>query len=112
MNIIEKFFAKYPEEKIVRWFKKVCAAEAISWFFLFSAMIWIRYDRGGLMPTIYIIIMGNLHGLFFSLYLLLVLPVKKIFKWDEEDFVFALIAAFFPFATIWIDKKLARIDRE
>ena len=112
MNIIEKFFAKYPEEKIVRWFKKVCVAEAISWFFLFSAMIWIRYDRGGLMPTIYIIIMGNLHGLFFSLYLLLVLPVKKIFKWDEEDFVFALIAAFFPFATIWIDKKLARIDRE
>lgn len=112
MNIIEKFFAKYPEEKIVRWFKKVCVAEAISWFFLFSAMIWIRYDRGGLMPTIYIIIMGNLHGLFFSLYLLLVLPVKKIFKWDEEDFVFALIAAFFPFATIWIDKKLARFDRE
>lgn len=112
MNVIKNFFAKYPEEKVIRWFKKVCLGEAVSWFLLFSAMIWIRYDRDGLMPTIYIIIMGNLHGLFFTLYLLLVLPAKNIFKWDEEDFVFALIAAFFPFATIWVDKKLARFSRE
>ncbi|AYO58424.1 hypothetical protein CO230_10030 [Chryseobacterium sp. 6424] len=112
MNVIDNFFAKYPEEKIIRWFRQVCKAEAISWFFLFTAMIWIRYDREGLLPTIYIIIMGNIHGLFFTLYLLMVLPARKIFKWDDEDFVFALIAAFFPFATIWIDKKLARFDRQ
>ncbi|MDN5481633.1 MAG: DUF3817 domain-containing protein, partial [Chryseobacterium sp.] len=31
---------------------------------------------------------------------------------DDEDSVFALISAFFPFATIWIDKSLARKDRE
>ena len=37
---------------------------------------------------------------------------KKIYKWDDEDFVFALISAFFPFATIWIEKKYARFDRE
>lgn len=112
MNVIDNFFAKYPEEKIIRWFRQVCKAEAISWFFLFTAMIWIRYDREGLLPTIYIIIMGNIHGLFFTLYLLMVLPARKIFKWDDEDFVFVLIAAFFPFATIWIDKKLARFDRQ
>lgn len=112
MNIIENFFAKYPEEKVMRWFKQVCKAEALSWFFLFSAMIWIRYDREGMWPTIYIIIMGNIHGLFFTLYLLLLLPARKIYKWDDEDSVFALISAFFPFATIWIDRKLARFDRE
>ncbi|WP_285269418.1 DUF3817 domain-containing protein [Kaistella rhinocerotis] len=112
MKILDNFFAKYDDEQIIRWFKKICVAEAISWLLLFSAMIWIRYDREGLMPTIYIIIMGNIHGLFFTLYLLMVWPAKKIFRWDDEDFIFALIAAFFPFATMWIDKKLARFDRE
>ena len=112
MNFIEKFFAKYSQEQIDKWFKQICVAEAISWLFLFSAMVWIRYDREGLLPTIYIIIIGNIHGLFFSLYLLLLFNAKKIYKWDEEDTVFTLLSAFFPFATIWVDKKLARFNRE
>lgn len=112
MKILEKFFSKYPDEKIIRWFRKVCLLEAISWALLFSAMIWIRYQPGELLPTLYIILVGNIHGLFFTLYLLLILPTRKIFHWDDEDFVFALISAFFPFATIWIDKKLAKFDRE
>lgn len=111
MKFINNLFSKYPEEKIVKWFKKVCFYEAVSWFFLFTAMIWIREDQASFLPTLYIIICGNIHGLFFTLYLLLIVPARKIFKWDDEDFVFALISAFFPFATIWVDKKLARIDR-
>ncbi|MGC4129314.1 MAG: DUF3817 domain-containing protein [Bergeyella sp.] len=112
MNKILNFFSKYPQEKIIKWFKQICIAEAVSWFFLFTAMIWIREDKDGLLPTIFIIIVGNIHGLFFTLYLLFILPVRKIYQWDDEDFVFALISAFFPFATIWVDKKLARFDRE
>lgn len=112
MNIIENFFSKYPEEKIITWFRKICVLEAISWAFLFSAMVWIRMDREGVLPVVYIATIGNIHGLFFTLYLLLILPIKKIFKWDDEDFVFALISAFFPFATIWVDKKLAQFNRE
>lgn len=112
MNIIEKYFSRYSEDKVIRWFKHICLAEAVSWFFLFTAMIWIRYDREGLWPTIYIIIIGNIHGLFFTLYLLMILPIRKIYKWDDEDTVFALVSAFFPFATIWIEKKLAQFNRE
>lgn len=112
MNFIEKYLAKYSDERIIGWFRKVCLLEAVSWAFLFSAMIWIRIDREGLLPTIYIATIGNIHGLFFTLYLLLLMRVKKIYKWDDEDFVFALISAFFPFATIWVDKKLAQFDRE
>lgn len=112
MNFIENFFSKYSEEKLIKWFTQICVAEAVSWCFLFSAMIWIRYDRDALLPTIYIIIVGNIHGLFFSLYLLMLMSARKIFRWDDEDTVFAVIAAFFPFATIWIDKKLARFGRE
>ena len=113
MNFIYTFFSKYPDERIIKWFKKVCTAEAISCFLLYCiAMVWKRYDSEGLLPTIFIIIVGNTHGFFFTLYLLLCLPVRKIFKWDDEDFVFALLSAFFPFATIWVEKKLTRFNRD
>lgn len=110
--VVEKFFEKYSEEKIVKWFRDVCKYEGISWFLLITAMIWKRYDTEGVLPLIYIIIMGNIHGLFFTLYLILLTPARKIFAWDDEDSVFALLAAFFPFATIWVDKSLAKKDRE
>ena len=61
---------------------------------------------------IYISVMGSIHGLFFTLYLILAFPCRKICQWDDEDSVFALLAAFFPLATIWIDKKLAKFERE
>lgn len=113
MNLIDQYFAKFPQEKIIKWFRQVCIAEAISCFLLYGvAMFWKRYDEDGLLATIFIIIVGNLHGLFFVLYLLLCLPARKIFRWDDEDFVFALLSSLFPFATIWVDKKLAKFDRE
>lgn len=112
MNFIAQFFSQYPQEKIIKWFKQVCFAEAFSWVLLFTAMIWIREDKEGLPSTIYIIIIGNLHGLFFTLYLLLGVAARKIYQWDDEDSVFALISAFFPLATIWVEKRLAKFDRE
>ena len=112
MDFIEKFFLKYPQEKIIKWFKQICSAEAISWFFLFTAMIWIRIDTENILPRIYMIIAGSVNGLFFTLYLLFLYSIRKIYNWDDEDTVFALLSAFFPFATIWVDKKLARFDRE
>lgn len=112
MNFLENFFSKYPDAKVIKWFKQICLAEAVSWFFLFSAMIWIRLEPENILAIIYISTIGSIHGLFFTLYLLFLPATRKIFDWDDEDYVFALIAAFFPFATIWIDKKLARFDRE
>lgn len=112
MNLIENYFTKYPQEKIINWYRKICTAEAISWVLLFTAMVWIREDKEGILPIVYISVMGSLHGLFFTLYLLLTLPAKKIYEWDDEDFLFALLSAFFPMATIWVDKKLARFERE
>ena len=112
MNFLENLFSKYPKEKVIKWFKQICLAEAISWFFLFSAMIWIRTEPENIPAIIYISTIGSIHGLFFTLYLVFLPSIRKIFEWDDEDSVFALISAFFPFATIWIDKKLARFDRE
>jgi integral membrane protein len=112
MNFLENLFSKYPQDKVIKWFKQICLAEAISWFFLFTAMIWIRVDPDGILPIIYISTIGSIHGFFFTLYLIFLPAIRKIYNWDDEDTVFALISAFFPFATIWIDKKLARFDRE
>jgi integral membrane protein len=55
---------------------------------------------------------GVIHGACFSFYLLLCLPAKRIYSWDDEDFVFALMAAFIPFATYWVQKHFARFGRE
>jgi len=74
-------------------------------------MVWIRVEPENLFAIIYISIVGSLHGLFFTLYLIFLPAMRKIFSWDDEDSVFALCAAFFPFATIWIDKKLGRKNR-
>ncbi|AQX08484.1 DUF3817 domain-containing protein [Elizabethkingia ursingii] len=113
MEFINRYFSKYPEETIIKWFKNTCIAEAVSCFLLYCiAMVWKRYDPDGLLSTIFIIVVGNIHGLFFTLYLLLCLPSRKIYNWDDEDFVFALLAALFPFATIWVDKSLAKKNRE
>lgn len=112
MDFIAQFFSKYSQEKIIKSYRNICTAEAISWLLLFTAMIWIRVDKEGVLPIVYISVMGSIHGLFFTIYLLLTLPSKKIFSWDDEDFVFALLSAFFPLATIWVDKKLAKFNRE
>ncbi len=113
MNFIEKYFSKYSQEKIINWFRKACVAEAWTCFFLYLvAMPLKRYFPENDPVLIFMIITGNLHGFFFVVYLLLLLPVRKIFSWDDEDFVFAILAAFFPFATIWIDKSLAKFNRE
>jgi len=109
MNFIDKFFSKYSEEKVIIFFKKICTAEAISCFLLYCvAMVWRRYDPSGAISMIFIIVIGNIHGLFFVLYLILCIPARKIYTWDDEDFVFALLASLFPFATIWVDKSLAK----
>ncbi|MDO4224815.1 MAG: DUF3817 domain-containing protein [Bergeyella zoohelcum] len=111
-DLVEKLRGRYGDDKLMIWFKKTCLYEAISCFLLYCvAMVWKRYAPEGLASTIFIIIIGNLHGLFFTLYLLLCLPARKIYNWDDEDFVFSLLSAFFPFATIWVDRQLARKDR-
>lgn len=108
MDWIDRKIEKYGSARITKFFMRVCTLEAVTWAMLISAMIWIRSDREGLAPTLCMIVVGNIHGLFFTLYMLLVVPARRIFQWDDEDFVFALLSGFFPFATLWVEKKLAK----
>lgn len=113
MNILDKFLSRYSDELLIRRFRQVCVLEGATCFLLYLvAMPLKRYYPEADFALIFIIIVGNLHGLFFTIYLLLCMPMRRLFRWDDEDFVFALGSAFFPFATIWVNRKLARWDRE
>ncbi|PSD44394.1 DUF3817 domain-containing protein [Elizabethkingia anophelis] len=110
MEFINRYFSKYPEDTIIRWFKNICIAEAVSCFLLYCiAMVWKRYDPDGLLSTIFIIVVGNIHGLFFYTILTLMSSFQKKFITGMMKILFfALLAALFPFATIWVDKSLAK----
>lgn len=102
MEKLEKFFT---EEEWIKYFKIFCVAEGITCFLLYLIAMPLKYSFDW---TLVMIPAGSLHGLFFTLYLIACLPIRKIFEWDDEDFVFALLAAFFPFGTFWVEKKLGK----
>lgn len=102
-------FIKATPVQIKRWFRFICIGEAWTCFFLYCVAMPLKYSFDLL---ILMIPAGCIHGIFFTLYLYLCLGARKIYHWDDEDFVFAIGSAFFPFASIWVEKKLARHDRE
>ena len=103
------FLFNIPEEKLIKYFKQVCVAEGITCFLLYLVAMPLKYSFGW---DLIMIPAGIIHGVFFTLYLALCLPAKKLYDWDDEDFVFALLAPFFPFATFWVEQKLAKKNRE
>lgn len=92
-----------------KWFKIACYAECVSCVLLFFIAMPLKYCFHS---TALMIPVGIIHGAFFTGYIILTVLVRKIYKWDDEDFVFALMSAFFPFATLWVEKSLAKMDRE
>ncbi|MGO4544019.1 DUF3817 domain-containing protein [Paenibacillus sp. 2TAB23] len=53
-------------------------------------------------------VVGGLHGLLFVLYMLAVLHVWIVHRWSILKAAAAFIAAFLPFGTFVLDKKLLR----
>ena len=113
MDFINQFFAKYSGEKLIKFFKFFAFGEGVTCFFLYLVAMPLKlYFPDEIWAVIFIIIVGNIHGFFFTFYLIFCIPMRKIFVWDDEDSVFAFLSAFFPFATIWIEKKFTKLDRD
>jgi integral membrane protein len=53
-------------------------------------------------------IVGMAHGVLFMMYILLVLQVAFLLKWNFIKIFLALLASFIPFGTFYADKKLFR----
>jgi integral membrane protein len=53
-------------------------------------------------------IVGMAHGVLFMMYIILVLQVAFLLKWNFIKIFLALLASFIPFGTFYADKKLFR----
>ncbi len=76
------------------WFKEVCFETKLSLFL----------NKTGL--GIYIV--GLAHGVLFVLYVILLLQVAFLHRWNLLKLFFGFIASLVPFGTFYADKKLFR----
>ncbi len=97
------FLYSKDKTQIKKNFKFACKMEGVSCILLFIVAMPLKYQWGIWWQMIPI---GSFHGLAFTYYLLQIVPAKKLFNWDDEEMVTAIMAAFFPFATFWVEKKM------
>ncbi len=95
--------------KRARHFKWACIGEGITCVLLYLIGMPLKYEWGIIWPMIPI---GSLHGALFIYYLITAFLARPFFKWDDEDFVFVIISAFFPFATFWIERSFLKINND
>lgn len=82
----------------------VAIIEGVSYLLLAVTMILkYRYD----MPYPNLVV-GMIHGVFFILYVLMVLQVGYLRKWTLKKIFLALVASIIPFGTFYAEKKLFR----
>ncbi len=103
-----KFLERFSEEEIIRYFRWACIGEGITCILLYLVAMPLKYSFDN---YLFMIPAGIIHGVFFSFYLVLTPLVKKPLFWDDEDFIFVLMAAFFPFATFWIERSLLDAEK-
>lgn len=101
-------FKHYSESDLLKYFRWACIGEGITCVILYLVAMPLKYI---LNEPLIMIPAGIIHGLFFSFYLIVSPLVRKQLKWDDEDFVFVLLASLFPFATFWVEKKLMDADK-
>ncbi|MET3730848.1 DUF3817 domain-containing protein [Moheibacter stercoris] len=98
------------EASLKKWFNIFCIMEFISCILLFCVAMPVKYGFDPETPLMFPI--GMFHGVAFMGYILLAFLVKKIYKWDDEEFVFILLFAFIPFATWFVHKKIKKFEQE
>ncbi|GAB3308063.1 DUF3817 domain-containing protein [Epidermidibacterium keratini] len=94
---------------IVRWFKIVAIAEAISWALLLTGMYfkYLATDRTDVLVSIF----GALHGGIFVLFVALTLLVWRRLRWSFGTLALALVSAVPPFFTIPFEMWASRTGR-
>ena len=91
------------DEKLKKWFATTCVWETISCALLFLVAMPIKYQFGYVLPMPFA---GCFHGIWFTAYLILLFRVRRIYKWDDEDFIIYVMYAFIPFATLAVHKVI------
>lgn len=82
-------------------FRLVAFLEGCSYLLIGITMI-LKYQYAMPQPNY---IVGMAHGVLFIIYLVLMLQVGLIYKWNIGKFFLAFLASLIPFGTFYADKK-------
>lgn len=89
------------------WFRTVAIAEAVSWAGLLIAMV-VKYGFG---EPLGVTILGWIHGIVFTAYVVACLVVYGPLRWRFRDLVLGLIASVPPFGSVVFERWAMRRGR-
>jgi len=86
------------------WFRLVAVAEAVSWVGLLIAMVF-KYGFG---QPVGVLIMGWIHGVIFTAYVVTCLVIFSPLRWRFSVLVWALIASVPPLGSVVFERWATR----
>ncbi|WP_196892795.1 DUF3817 domain-containing protein [Aureivirga marina] len=89
--------------KELKIFRSISIMEGFSAIILFFIAMPIKYIMGHEEPVKYV---GWIHGLLFSIYVIVALYIGYKVKWDFKTLFYVMAASIFPFGTFVMDKKI------
>lgn len=92
---------QHPIVKRLRW---LGYAEAVSWLLLLFIAMPLKYIWQQPLAVKYT---GWVHGILFILYCIHLLLAKQLRNWPLSKLITGGVAAFFPFGTLWFDKRIS-----
>lgn len=86
------------------WFRKIAFWEGISYLVLLFIAMPLKYFFDSPMAVRYV---GSAHGALFVVYVLLLVGSWSLRKWSFGKAAIYFLASLVPFATFWVEKKVA-----
>jgi len=88
-------------------FRITALLEGTSYLLLLVNMIFTKNIDFQLYKTLLFPI-GMAHGALFMMYIVLAIMVQSIYKWNIKTLLTVLFAAFIPFGTFYVERKLLK----
>lgn len=88
---------------LVNIYRKIALLEGLSFLLLLFIAMPLKYmlDKPQMVK-----IVGMAHGVLFIAYIILVIFIREILKWNFKQTILALVASVLPFGTFYAEKKL------
>lgn len=106
-SLINKVEAIKPFSENEAWvlFKIVALSEAVGWALLISALLIHKNKLPG--QSIAIPIAGQIHGIFFIAYFVILIATYSSLEWSRSKFIVAVISGVPPFGTLIFEQFVA-----
>lgn len=89
-------------------FRIVALLEGISYILLLGIAVPVKYLAND--PQ-YVKMLGMPHGLLFIGYIVMAIWLKSEYRWNNQQFIWVLLASIIPFGTLYIDYKYLKSNR-